>query len=103
MISPRHLLLACCLLVPVASIAKAGCHKCACAPAPTKTVTLCVCDPCTGCTTSLCVCVPCCCEGEACLACCSKGHFGRTILTYKWACGHTVEVVVNRRGEAKVR
>lgn len=77
-------------------------HGC-CPPPPVK-ASLCVVDPCTGCSTSVCVCLPACCAGqEACLAGCRKACLGRKVLTYKYPCGHCVEVVVKRNGAVKVR
>jgi hypothetical protein len=32
-----------------------------------------------------------------------KGFFGRKVLTYKFACGECVEVVITRRGRTIVR
>jgi len=75
---------------------------CCCPPAPIQT-TLCVAPPCSSCPQNVTVCVPGCCT-EAPTVCWRSGLFGRQIGTYTWAsCGHTVKVVVNRRGAVKVR
>ncbi len=82
-----------------------------CAPAPVCCVTpppvevaVCVVDPCTGCTYKVCVCVPACCACEVpCMAGWKSGIFGRKVLTYKWACGHCVDVVITKHGKTIVR
>ena len=75
----------------------------ACAPPPIE-VTLCVDDPCDCCPgKEVCVCVPCCCTEEPCVSW-RDGLFGRRVATYTWpCCGHSVEVVVTKRGEYLVR
>jgi hypothetical protein len=77
-------------------------HK-ACAPPPIE-VTLCVDDPCDCCPPqTVCVCVPCCCTEAPCVSW-RDGIFGRRVATYSWpCCGHSVDVVVTRRGELIVR
>jgi hypothetical protein len=77
-------------------------HK-ACAPPPIE-VTLCVDDPCDCCPgEEVCVCVPCCCTEEPCVTW-RDGIFGRRVATYTWkCCGHSVDVVVTRKGELIVR
>ena len=74
-------------------------------PPPPVDVSLCVVDPCTGCAQEVCVTVPAECACEApCLASCRPGCFGRTILTYRWACcDHCVDVVLTKHGRAIVR
>ncbi len=75
---------------------------CCCPPAPIQT-TLCVQAPCSCCVQNVCVCVPGCCT-EAPTVCWRSGLFGRQIATYTWpCCGHSVKVVVTRRGDVKVR
>ena len=84
-----------------ASIAEAG-DPCCCPPPPIRT-TLCVRPPCDCCTRNVTVCVPGCCT-EAPTVCWRKGFLGRQVGTYTWACcGHSVEVVVTRRGDVRVR
>ena len=75
-----------------------------CAPPPPIEVTLCVDDPCDCCPAQeVCVCVPCCCTEAPCISW-RNGLFGRRVATYTWACcGHSVDVVVTRRGELIVR
>jgi len=80
-----------------------------CAPAPVcppppVSVTLCVKDPCSCCVYEVSVCVPaeCACQ-VPCLESCRPGIFGRKVLTYKWPCGHCVEVVVTKHGKTIVR
>lgn len=74
-----------------------------CGPPPMK-VTLCVDDPCDCCAGQIVsVCVPCCCTETPCVSW-RNGIFGRRIATFTWACcGHSVEVVVTRRGDLIVR
>jgi hypothetical protein len=71
---------------------------------PPIEVALCVDDPCDCCAPqTVCVCVPCCCTEEPCVTW-RNGLLGRRVATYSWpCCGHTVEVVVTRRGELIVR
>ena len=60
-------------------------------------------DPCTGCAQDVCVCIPCCCTEEPAVTC-RTGIFGRTILTHCWeCCGHSVDIIINRCGEVRVR
>jgi hypothetical protein len=62
-----------------------------CGPPPIE-VTLCVDDPC-----------DCCAPQSVCVSW-RNGFLGRRVATYSWpCCGHTVEVVVTRRGELIVR
>jgi hypothetical protein len=77
--------------------------KANCAPPPIE-VALCVDDPCDPCPPQqVCVCVPCCCTEAPCVSW-RNGLFGRRVATYSWeCCGHSVEVVVTRRGELIVR
>ena len=74
-----------------------------CPPPPVK-VSLCVVDPCTCCSYEVCVCVPaeCACE-TPCLAGWKPGFLGRKVLTYKYPCGHCVEVVITKHGKTIVR
>jgi hypothetical protein len=74
-----------------------------CAPPPIEVV-LCIDDPCDCCgPQDVCVCVPCCCTEEPCVTW-RNGIFGRRVATYTWrCCGHSVDVVVTRRGELIVR
>lgn len=80
-----------------------------CAPAPVcppppVNVTICVKDPCTCCTYEVSVCVPAQCAREVpCLDSCRPGLLGRKVLTYKWPCGHCVEVVITKHGKTIVR
>ena len=75
---------------------------CVCPPAPIQT-TLCVAPPCSCCSQNVTVCVPGCCT-EAPTVCWQRGFLGRQIGTYTWACcGHSVKVVVTRRGDVRVR
>jgi hypothetical protein len=85
-----------------ANDAQARRHK-ACAPPPIE-VTLCVDDPCDCCPAQeVCVCVPCCCTEAPCVSW-RDGIFGRRVATYAWrCCGHSVDVIVTRRGELIVR
>ena len=71
----------------------------------TVDVNLCVVDPCTHCSHNVCVTVPKCCECEApCYAGCSKGLFGRKVLTYKWeCCGHEAKVIITKSGKVIAR
>ena len=88
-------------LVTSADNADAG-NACCCPPPPIQT-TLCVNPPCSCCSQNVCVCVPGCCT-EAPTVCWRSGLFGRQIGTYTWpCCGHSVKVVVTRRGDVKVR
>lgn len=91
---------ACCMAPATADAGGYGC-----CPPPPVTVPLCVIDPCTGCATTVCVCVPACCAAEQpVLLCCRRGLFGRKTLTYKYCCcGHTVDVLVTRKGRVRVR
>lgn len=73
-----------------------------CPPAPIQ-ATLCVNPPCSCCNQNVSVCIPGCCT-EAPTVCWRSGFLGRQIGTYTWpCCGHTVKVVVTRRGAVKVR
>jgi hypothetical protein len=74
-----------------------------CVPPPIE-LALCVDDPCDCCPAQeVCVCVPCCCTEAPCISW-RNGLFGRRVATYTWACcGHSVEVVVTRKGELIVR
>jgi hypothetical protein len=82
--------------------AQAGGACCCCPPAPIQT-TLCVKPPCSCGSTAVCVCVPGCCTEQP-TVCWSRGLLGRQVATYTWpCCGHQVKVVVNRRGDVKVR
>jgi hypothetical protein len=50
------------------------------------------------------VCVPACCASETpCLVGWKPGIFGRKVLTYKWSCGHCVDVVITKHGKTIVR
>jgi len=90
---------ACCAPAPVCC---APAPVCCCPPAPIQT-TICVAPPCSSCSQNVSVCVPGCCT-EAPTVCWRKGLLGRQIGTYTWACcGHSVKVVVTRRGDVKVR
>ena len=81
------------------AVAGDGC----CCPPPPMCKTLCVKDPCGCCSCTVNVCVPGCCCEEPCVSW-RSGIFGRRIATYSWpCCGHSVKVVVNRRGDVKVR
>ncbi len=89
-------------LAGMANNSFAGNARCCCPPAPIQT-TLCVQAPCSCCSENVTVCVPGCCT-EAPTVCWRSGLFGRQIATYTWACcDHTVKVVVNRKGDVKVR
>lgn len=84
-----------------ADSANAG-NPCCCPPAPIQT-TLCVNPPCSCCNKAVSVCIPGCCT-EAPQVCWRSGFLGRQIGTYTWpCCGHTVKVVVTRRGDVRVR
>jgi hypothetical protein len=90
--------------VPAMASAGCGVDCCcvSCCPPPVQKV-LCVTDPCTGCTKQVCVCVPACCTEEPCVTC-RRGFLGRTVLTYTWnCCCHSVDVVITRRGDVRVR
>lgn len=83
-----------------ADVADAG-NAC-CVPPPIHT-TICVQPPCSCCAKNVSVCVPACCT-EAPRVSWRKGFLGRCVGTYCWpCCGHTVEVVVTRRGAVRVR
>ena len=83
------------------STALAG--DCCCCPPPPKQVELCVQPPCSCCPQTVCVCVPGCCCVEP-TVCWKKGICGRQIGTYTWCdCGHSVKVVVTKRGKVRVR
>ncbi len=75
-----------------------------CPPPPMMEVAVCVDDPCDCCPgQEVCVCVPCCCTEEPCVTW-RNGFLGRRVATYTWACcGHSVDVVVTRKGELIVR
>jgi hypothetical protein len=92
------------LVVGAAAAAQAGCYCVPCCPQQPMTTTLCVQPPCSCCVTPVKVCVPeCCCCETPCVTW-KKGMLGRQIGTYNWpCCGYSVKVVVNRRGEVKVR
>lgn len=86
-----------------AAAAQAGCPCVPCCPQP-MTTTLCVQPPCSSCVTPVKICVPECCGCETPCVTWKKGMLGRQIGTYNWpCCGYSVKVVVNRRGEVKVR
>ncbi len=86
----------------VSSAEACGGAACCCPPPPIHT-TLTVAPPCSCCSQVVSVCVPGCCT-EAPSVCWRTGLFGRQIGTYTWAgCGHTVKVVVTRRGDVRVR
>lgn len=88
-------------LMVSADNANAG-NPCCCPPAPIQT-TLCVNPPCSCCNKAVSVCVPGCCT-EAPQVCWRSGFLGRQVGTYTWpCCGHTVKVVVTRRGDVRVR
>ena len=77
-------------------------NGCCCPPPPIHT-TLCVNPPCSCCSQMVGVCVPGCCT-EAPTVCWKRGFLGRQVGTYTWpCCGHSVKVVVTRRGDVKVR
>ncbi len=81
----------------------ADAHHPQCCPPPPIHATLCVNPPCSCCNKMVSVCVPGCCT-EAPQVCWKKGFLGRQIGTYTWpCCGHSVKVVVTRRGDVKVR
>jgi hypothetical protein len=74
-----------------------------CCPPPPVLTELCVQDPCTCCTYKVCVCLPACCVEDPCVTC-RPGIFGRKILTYTWpCCGHSIDVVITKRGRTIVR
>ena len=74
-----------------------------CCPPPPIHATLCVNPPCHCCNQMVNVCVPGCCT-EAPTVCWKRGFLGRQVGTYTWpCCGHSVKVVVTRRGAVKVR
>jgi hypothetical protein len=72
--------------------------------APGMNVVLVVDDPCDCCgPQEVCVCVPCCCT-EPPTVCWRDGIFGRRVASYAWqCCGHSVDVVLTRRGDVIVR
>ena len=75
-----------------------------CCPAPPVTVSWCVTDPVTCCTHQVSACLPAECAGEVpCYVGCRRGFLGRRILTYKFACGECVEVVITHFGRVIVR
>jgi hypothetical protein len=75
-----------------------------CAPSPPVQVSWCVEDPCTCCKYSVAACLPACCKCETpCLVGWHSGLFGRKILTFKFSCGATVEVVITKQGKTIVR
>ncbi len=81
----------------------ADAHHPQCCPPPPIHTTLCVNPPCSCCNKAVSVCVPGCCT-EPPQVCWKKGFLGRQIGTYTWpCCGHSVKVVVTRRGDVKVR
>jgi hypothetical protein len=88
-------------------LAKAGdcCPKpVCCVPPPPVEVSWCVEDPCTCCKYSVSACLPACCKCETpCLVGWHSGLFGRKILTFKFACGECVEVVITKHGKTIVR
>jgi len=85
------------------SASTAFAHDNGCCTPPPVQIVLSVQPPCSPCLREVTVCVPASCT-EAPTVCWKKGLFGRQIGTYTWACcGHTVKVVVNRRGDVKVR
>ncbi len=102
----KNLLLA--VTAVVAGLLATGSHAWArgdarCCPPPPHQTTLCVAPPCSCCNTAVNVCVPGCCTAPP-QVCWKKGLLGRQVGTYTWCdCGHQVKVVVNRRGEVKVR
>ncbi len=73
-------------------------------PPPPVEVTFCVTDPVTCCKYSVTACVPaeCACQ-TPCLVGCRPGFLGRKILTYKFPCGHCVDVVITKFGRVIVR
>ncbi len=88
-------------LLTSAEDAAAG-NPCCCPPAPIQ-ATLCVSPPCSCCSQNVSVCIPGCCT-ETPTVCWRSGFLGRQIGTYTWpCCGHSVKVVVTRRGVVKVR
>ena len=73
-------------------------------PPPPVNVSWCVEDPCTCCKYSVSACLPACCACEKPrLVDCRPGLLGRKILTYKFACGECVEVVITKHGKTIVR
>ncbi len=93
------------LLMAMFAVTANANHACCqpCPPPPQK-VCLTVVDPCTCCKYSVEACVPACCAGETpCLVTWRHGIFGRKVLTYKFSCGHCVEVVITAFGQAVVR
>ena len=87
----------------IVSAESASAHDgCCCPPPPIKT-TLCVKPPCSCCAKTVSVCIPGCCT-EPPQVCWKKGFLGRQVGIYTWpCCGHSVKVVVTRRGDVKVR
>lgn len=87
-------------LMGTSTTAEAGNAYC---PPPPIHATLPVCPPCRCCNTTVEVCVPGCCTEAPCVSW-RDGLFGRSIGIYTWpCCDHSVKVVVNRRGEVKVK
>lgn len=75
-----------------------------CTPPPPVKTTFCVVDPCTHCTYTVSACLPACCAGDVpCMVGWRKGFLGRKVLTYKFACGECVEVVITPFGRTIVR
>ena len=73
-------------------------------PPPPVAVSWCVEDPCTCCKYTVTACLPACCECETpCLVGWKPGLLGRKILTYKFACGECVDVVITKHGKTIVR
>ena len=75
-----------------------------CVPPPPVEVSWCVEDPCTCCKYSVSACLPACCKCEKpCLVGWHSGLLGRKVLTFKFACGECVEVVITKHGKTSVR
>ena len=75
-----------------------------CVPPPPVEVSWCVEDPCTCCKYTVSACLPACCKCETpCLVGWHPGVFGRKVLTFKFACGECVEVVITKHGKTIVR
>ena len=75
-----------------------------CVPPPPVEVSWCVEDPCTCCKYSVSACLPACCKCETpCLVGWRQGLLGRKVLTFKFACGECVEVVITKHGKTIVR
>ena len=98
------LAMACCPFVaPDAASADPSCCKPCCAAPPVET-TVCLTDPYTGCTFHVNLCVPSSFGDEQPCVTWRRGVFRRRIATLCWkCCGHTVEVVITRRGRIIVR